>query len=171
MEVLEHLSYEEKWRSLGCSAWRREGSGESYSCVFILMEGIEQMEPGFSQGCLVATRGTDHNSKHGKFHLKLRKILFTLRMVNTNHDAQRSCGVSILGDNQSLTGHRPAQAAAAAPALSRGLDWLSPDVPSSLSCDDVFYPASPLVTTKCVLISKDFDIALLTTEKLKSALL
>lgn len=45
------------------------------------------------------TRGTDHNLKHRKFHLKLRKILFALRMVNTNHVAQRGCGVSILGDN------------------------------------------------------------------------
>lgn len=80
------------------------------------------MEPGFSQWCLVATRGTDRNLKHGKFHLKLRKILFTLRMVNTNHVAQRVCGVSILGDNQSLTGRHPGQAAVAAPALRRGLD-------------------------------------------------
>lgn len=81
------------------------------------------------------TRGTDHNLKHGKFHLKLRKILFTLRIVNTNHVAQSGSGVSILGDNQSLTGHHPGQFAVAAPALSRGWIRLSPDVPSSLSCD------------------------------------
>lgn len=39
MEVLEHLSYEEKQQSLDHSAWRREGSGESYPCVLIVMEG------------------------------------------------------------------------------------------------------------------------------------
>lgn len=52
-EVLEHLSYEEKQQSLDHSAWRREGSGESYPCVLLLMQGIEHMEPGFSQWCLV----------------------------------------------------------------------------------------------------------------------
>lgn len=49
-------------------------------------------------------------------------MLFILGMVNTNHVAQRGCGVSILGDNQSPTGHHPGQPAVAVPALSRGLD-------------------------------------------------
>lgn len=68
------------------------------------------------------TRSTDHSLKHGKFHLKLRKTLFALRMVNTNHLAQGGCGVSILGDNQSPAGHYPGLPAVAEPALSRGLD-------------------------------------------------
>lgn len=119
MEVLEHLSYEEKQTELDHSAWRIEGSGESYPCVLILMERADGARL-FSVVLGDRTRGTDHNLKLGKSNLKPRKILFTLRMVNTNHVAQRGCGVSIL--SQSLTGHYPGQPAAAAPALSRGFD-------------------------------------------------
>ena len=45
--------------------------------------------------------------------------------------AQGGCGVSILGDIQNLTGHGPEQPACSHPALHRGLDRWSPEVPAS----------------------------------------
>lgn len=38
LQILEHLSCEEKQTELDPWAWRREGSGESYPCVLIRME-------------------------------------------------------------------------------------------------------------------------------------
>lgn len=47
-----------------------------------------------------------HKLKTMKFHLNMRKNIFTMRVVkDQNRFAQRSCGLSTFGDIQSLTGH------------------------------------------------------------------
>lgn len=124
-------------QSLDHSAWFR---GILPMCTHVEQSRWSQ---AFSLVLGGGTRGTDRNLKHGKFHLKLRKTLFTLRMASTNHVAQSGSGVSILGGNQSLTGHHPGQFAVAAPALSRGWIRLSPDEPSSLSCDWLHFTLLP----------------------------
>lgn len=50
------------------------------------------------------------------------------------------CGVSICGDNQNLTGHRPGQEALGDPATARG--WAGWSLPSSLSYSVILGTAS-----------------------------
>lgn len=50
------------------------------------------------------------------------------------------CGVSICGDNQNLTGHRPGQKALGDPATARG--WAGWSLPSSLSYSVILGTAS-----------------------------
>jgi len=57
------------------------------------------------------TRSNGQKFKHWKFCLNSRKHLFTVRVVKHWYVVQRVCGVSILGDIQSLTGHCPGQPA------------------------------------------------------------
>lgn len=54
-----------------------------------------------------------------KKHFFYRKGDWPLEQIS-----QQGCGVSILGDKQSLTAHGPGQPALAECALSMGLDWM-----------------------------------------------
>lgn len=64
------------------------------------------------------TRGNGYILKHAKFHLEHKKAL--VLVVDILGAAQRSCGVSVCGDNQNLTGYNSEQPAPMDPALAGG---------------------------------------------------
>lgn len=76
LEVLEYLSYEEKQRELGpLSLEKRRLRG--VLPMYTHTDGGRRADGArlFSVVLGDGTRGTDHSLKHGKCHLKLRKIL------------------------------------------------------------------------------------------------
>lgn len=77
MEVLEHLSYEEKQTECGpLSLEKRRLRGILPMCAYT--DGVWNRADGARLFLVVlgdGTRGTNHSLRHGKFHLKLRKIL------------------------------------------------------------------------------------------------
>ena len=52
------------------------------------------------------TRGNGLYLRHRKFHMNVRKNIFTLRVTAVEHTAQRSCGV-FSGGIQNPAGHFP----------------------------------------------------------------
>lgn len=62
------------------------------------------------------TRGNGQQLKHWKFHLNSKNHYFTVRVIKHWYVAEKGCGVSILRDIQSLTGHYPGQPALGDPA-------------------------------------------------------
>lgn len=90
------------------------------------------MGPDFFQWCPVTGHGA--MGRNWKFHLILRKKIFTLRLTGRalEQAAHRGYGVSFCGDIQNL----PVQPALNEPALAGGLGRWCPEVPSNPSFGD-----------------------------------
>jgi len=74
---LEHLSYEERLRDLGCSAWRRESSRKT-----ILQPFSTQQDPH-------RTRDDSFKLREGRFRSDVRKKFFPMRVAKHWHRLPR----------------------------------------------------------------------------------
>lgn len=73
---MEHLSMRSGWDKLCCSAWRSKGSSKTFLHPFE-REFMKKMGTDF----FTKTRDDDFEVKEGRFRLEMRKIYFTMRMV------------------------------------------------------------------------------------------
>lgn len=117
------------WESWGYLASGREGSGRVLS-----VGGDKKTETGSFQWYLM-TGQTQVEVQEILFKHKWTKNWFYCKCDQTLEQvAQKGCGISILADLQTPSGHDPGQAALADPALSRGvrLDKLHRSLPASV---------------------------------------
>ena len=107
---LEQLPYEERLRELELlSTEKRSLRGELINGYKYLEGGCEEGRAGlFSMVSTDRTRGNVHKVNRRRFYLIIRNPFFTVRVGKAlAQDAQRGCGVSILGGIQKLSGHCP----------------------------------------------------------------
>ena len=78
------------WESWGCSAWRREGCGETLNSPPV-PEGAYRKdgENIFGRDCCDRTRSNGFKLTEGRFRLDIRKKIFALRVTKPGHKFPR----------------------------------------------------------------------------------
>lgn len=71
--------------------------------------------------------------KHKKFHLNIKKYIFTVR-AGEHWDQLPSCGVVVLGDTQNLLGHSLGNLLWVTLLEREGWVRVYPEVPLNLNC-------------------------------------
>jgi len=82
-KCLCHLSYRDRLKQLGCSAWKREGLQGDLIVAFQCLKGSYKKEGNrhFSRVCGDRARENGLNLKKGTFRLDIRKKYFTVRVL------------------------------------------------------------------------------------------
>jgi len=127
MKGLEHLTCEERLRELGLFSLEKPRLRRKLIDLYkYLKEGCQEFGARlFSLVPSDRARGTGHKRKHRSFCLNKEKLFCCESGQSLEQVAQRSCGVSNLGDIPKLSGHGPAQLAVGGPASAGGLDQVT----------------------------------------------